>query len=490
MKNSIKKYLEQLHLKSESCLCIYIFLFSILIFSSMTIGSENSSNRRAVDFNRDWKFVKGQQEGAEAVNFDDSGWGAVRLPHDWAIAGPFDPTGNGSTGKLPWQGVGWYRKTFRLDSENQGKRIYFNFDGVMAFPKVYINGELVGQWNYGYTPNWIDATDYVKFGQENVIAVLADTRQHRSRWYPGAGIYRDVTMVITDQVHVEHWGTFVTTPFVSDEIANVKVRNTIQNHLDSDKLVDIDVTLLNPGGKEFVTKRAYLTVPAGGQKDVVMSFSVHNPHIWDITNPNLYSAKTTIELEGRTIDEGTSIFGIRSYEFTPNDGFYLNGRRVQLYGVCLHHDQGPLGAAFYLRAMERQLEIMRDMGVNAIRTSHNTPARGLIELCDRMGLLVVDEAFDKWDGTADIGNESLEEHGHMVLRNLVMRDRNSPSVILWSIGNEIGNQPRNRPGEGKNPEKVTKAMSAAIEPPDNMLAQIPSSGTKLTSSTPQRRSSM
>ena len=432
-------------------------LFSMPFCNSIAAGTDESAAnvRKEINFNKDWKFIKGDQTGAEVADYDDSGWQAVRLPHDWAIAGPFIPNGNGSTGKLPWQGLGWYRKEFSLDSKDKGKRVYFNFDGVMAFPKVYINGKLAGQWNYGYTPIWIDATDYVRFGQDNVIAVSADTRQHRSRWYPGAGIYRDVTMIITDQVHVQNWGTFVTTPFVSDEIANVRVRNTAENHLDSDSLVYIDVTLLDPEGKEIVTKRAYLTVPAGGKKDVVMSFPVHNPRMWDIKNPNLYSAKTTLELGGKTVDTGTVTFGIRSYEFTPSDGFFLNGRKVPLQGVCLHHDLGPLGTAFNMRAMERELQIMREMGVNAIRTSHNTPARGLVELCDRMGLLVVDEAFDKWDGTADIGDESLEEHGHMVLRNLVMRDRNSPSVILWSIGNEIGNNSPGRSGNGKSPENVT-----------------------------------
>ncbi|MBN1780331.1 DUF4982 domain-containing protein [bacterium] len=410
-----------------------------------------------MNFNRHWTFAKGEQEGAETDHFDDSGWQTVRLPHDWAIAGPFDPDGNGSTGKLPWQGSGWYRKTFRLDGADAGKRIYFNFDGVMAFPKIYINGQLAGHWDYGYTPFWIDATDYVRFGAENVIAVSVDTRQHRSRWYPGAGIYRDITMVMTDPVHIGHWGTFVTTPFVSEEIAAVKVRNTIENHLDSSALVDIAVALYNPDGSQLAEKTAYLNVPAGGTADVVLSFPVHDPDLWDITNPDLYCAKTTLTADGNVIDSGSETFGIRSIEFTPDDGFFLNGRRVRFYGVCLHHDLGPLGAAYNSRAMERELEIMQEMGVNAVRTSHNPPAKGLVELCDRMGLLVIDEAFDKWDGTADrVENQPpLKEHGQKHLRNLVMRDRNSPSVILWSIGNEIGNDSRNRPGSGKSPENVT-----------------------------------
>ncbi|MBN1973996.1 MAG: DUF4982 domain-containing protein [Sedimentisphaerales bacterium] len=439
-------------------LCVCTFA-SLLIFSSAAIagGTSPSDVRQEINFNKNWKFINGEQAGAEAITFDDSEWQAVRLPHDWAIAGPFDASADGSTGKLPWRGAGWYRKTFTLNEADSGKRVYFNFDGVMAFPKVYINGQLAGQWDYGYTPFWIDATNHVKFGQKNTIAVMVDTRRHNSRWYPGAGIYRDVTMVICSQVHVEHWGTFVTAPYVSDKAASVRVRNTIENHLETDSLADIDVVLFAPDGKELVKKSSYLTVPAGGSKDIVFSFNVDNPQIWDVISPKLYSAKTIVRLGETNVDIGTSTFGIRTFEFTPDNGFQLNGRRLQLHGVCLHHDLGPLGSAFNMRAMERELEIMKEMGVNAIRTSHNPPAKGLIEICNKMGLVVIDEAFDKWDGTADlIGNQtSLKEHGERHLRNLVMRDRNSPSVIVWSIGNEIGNLSRSRPGNGKSAENVT-----------------------------------
>lgn len=421
--------------------------------ASVSMEAESHSARKEISFNSSWKFMKGKQENAEAIEFDGSKWQAVHLPHDWAIAGPFDPLGNGSTGKLPWQGVAWYRKSVFLNQANIGKRFYFNFDGVMAFPTIYINGQLAGKWDYGYTPFWIDATDYLKFGQENVIAILVDTR----RWYPGVGIYRDVTMVVTDHIHIEHWGTFISTPYVSKDKANVKINNTIKNHLDSDSLVDITVSLFDPDGKEFLKKSTYLTVPAGGDRALEISFPIHNPYLWDITSPDLYRAKTILKLGGKIVDSTTSVFGIRSYEFTPDDGFFLNGHRVALQGVNLHHDLGPLGSAFNRRAMERELEIMREMGVNAIRTSHNPPARGTIELCDRMGLFVVNEAFDKWDGTAGRVNDqpSPEEYAHRHLRNFVMRDRNSPSVILWSIGNEIWNNSRNNPGSGKSPESVT-----------------------------------
>ena len=413
----------------------------------------NLYGRRTVEnFNGDWRFAQGEQsEGVVQMAFDDSGWQAVRVPHDWAIAGPFNPQENGYAGKLPWRGVGWYRKTFTLDAADASRQVYFDFDGVMAFPKVYINGQLAGQWDYGYMSFRVDATPYVKFGQANVIAVQADTDRWGTRWYPGAGIYRPVTMTICDPVHVAHWGTYVTTPQVGDDAATMRVRSTIDNHLDADSDVTVEVTLLDPKGKSVAKGEETQTAPAGGSCEVDQSFTIKKPKRWDITSPNLYTAKTVVRAKGRVVDETETTFGIRTFKFTANDGFYLNGRRVQLYGVNLHHDHGPLGAAFYRRAMERQLEIMKEMGVNALRTSHNPPAAEVLELCDRMGIIVWDEAFDKWDRTAgrQRGEPPLEPFAERQLRNLVMRDRNSPSVVLWSIGNEIGTG-----REGVNPERV------------------------------------
>jgi beta-galactosidase len=414
--------------------------------------------KQVLNFNRDWKFAKGERAGAQAIDFNDSSWQPVRVPHDWAISGPFDPNQDGYAGKLPWWGVGWYRKTFTLDKADTGRRVYFDFDGVMAFPKVYVNGQLAGGWDYGYMSFRVDATPYVKFGGENVIAVQADTRKHGTRWYPGAGIYRKVTETICDPVHIAHWGTYITTPKVSDASATVSVRSTVENHLDTKSKASVEVVLLGPDGQLVATGKKNITVPAGGSGEMDQSFVVKNPTRWDITSPKLYTAQTTVRTGDKIADTDKTTFGIRSFEFTANDGFHLNGRRVQLYGVCLHHDQGALGAAFYTRAMERQLEIMRDMGVNAIRTSHNPPAPELLELCDKMGFVVWDECFDKWDGTADrIGAQPpLEQYGEKQIRNFVMRDRNHPSVVVWSIGNEIGPQPGNK--EGVSAERI-KFMS-------------------------------
>lgn len=416
------------------------------------------AGRGVVNFNRGWRFAKGSQPGAEAVGFDDSAWEAVRLPHDWAISGPFNPRENGYAGKLPWRGVGWYRKTFKLDRADNSRRVYFDFDGVMAFPKVYVNGQLAGEWDYGYMSFRVDATPYVKFGGTNVVAVRVDTRRHGTRWYPGAGIYRKVMMIICEPVHIAHWGTFVTTPHVSNAAATVSVRSTIENHLDTESNITVEVTLLDPDGKLVAMAKKSDAVSAGGSRELEQWLVVAGPQRWDITSPKLYTAKTIVRMGDKVVDTDTTTFGIRTFQFTADDGFHLNGRRVQLYGVNLHHDHGPLGAAFYMRAMERQLEIMRDMGVNAIRTSHNPPAPELLELCDRMGFVVWDEAFDKWDDKADRidGQPPLEAYGEKQIRNFVMRDRNHPCVVVWSIGNEINNQPHDK--EGKSPERV-KFMS-------------------------------
>jgi beta-galactosidase len=420
---------------------------------------------RVDDFNRDWKFTKGDPSGAEDAQFDDSGWQSVRVPHDWAIAGPFEPRTHGYAGKLPWKGVGWYRKTFQLEPSPAGRgqgegqaghneRLYLDFDGVMAFPTVYVNGQLAGQWDYGYTPFRVDITPYVKYDEPNTVAVRVDTRKQGTRWYPGAGIYRGVKLATSNPVHVAHWGTFVTTPEVSDERAKIVVRTTIENHTDAEVTADVAVELVG-GDSESSQSAAYetttQTVPAGGSADVEVPLEVAQPHRWDVDDPHLYMAQVVVRVDGQIVDVDQTSFGIRTFEFTADDGFHLNGRRVQLYGVNLHHDHGPLGAAFYTRAMERQLEIMREMGVNAIRTSHNPPAAELLDLCDRMGFVVWDECFDKWDDKAGRwkGQPPLKEFGERHIRNLIMRDRNHPSVVAWSIGNEI-------PGgeEGVTPERV------------------------------------
>ncbi|MBN2684768.1 MAG: DUF4982 domain-containing protein, partial [Pontiellaceae bacterium] len=425
------------------------WIFCGLLLLSSAAMAETAS------FNNNWRFSKGEQsDSVTQANFDDRAWQEVRLPHDWAIAGPFDPNAHGFSGKLPWSGVGWYRKTFTLDAADQGKKIYLDFDGVMAFPEVYINGRLAGKWDYGYMSFRVDAADFIKFGEPNVIAVKADTRNQGTRWYPGAGIYRKVTLSLCDPVHVEHWSTYITTPEVSDTAATVNIQTTIENNRSTEETITINITLINPQGKTVTSAQQNMLIPADESRDFEQQLNIENPERWDIVNPALYTALVTVSSDDKVLDEDRTDFGVRTFQFTADDGFHLNGRRVQLYGVNLHHDQGPLGAVFNVRAMERQLEIMRAMGVNCIRTSHNPPAPELLELCDRMGLLVWDECFDKWDDkSARVnGQPPLEEYGEKQIRNFIMRDRNHPSIVVWSIGNEINNQPGDR--EGKSPERV------------------------------------
>lgn len=402
-----------------------------------------------------WRFHLGEVESGQAPELDDSEWQTVQIPHDWAIAGPFEPKQDGFAGKLPWEGVGWYRTELDLQLTDT-QRLYLDFDGVMAFPQVYVNGQLAGTWDYGYTSFRIDATPYLHREGKNVIAVRVDTTKHGTRWYPGAGIYRKVVMNLCESVHLAHWGIGVTTPQITDHSAAVHAEVRIANHATEPVQAELICMLVDPEG-ERIEKKSLKVSLAAGESVHSLEFAIQAPHRWDVESPQLYQLQTQVVANSKTVDSCETSFGIREFEFTADDGFHLNGRRVQLQGVNLHHDLGPLGAAFYPRAMERQLEIMQDMGVNALRTSHNAPAPEVLEMCDRMGILVWDECFDKWDRTADRveGQPSHQEHAQRHLSSLVLRDRNHPSVITWSVGNEI---PDDR--EGVTPERV--AMMAEL----------------------------
>lgn len=402
------------------------------------VFASDPAPRRVENFNLEWRFAKGPVSGAEAPNFNDFAWKSVRLPHDWAISGPYEPQGDPHTGKLPWRGEGWYRKSFLVPLSDAGKRTYFDFDGVMANPTIYINGQKAGGWDYGYMSFRVDATDFLKPGHSNVIAVHVDTRSHQSRWYPGAGIYRKVQRVVNEPVHVAHWGVVVTTPEVSAGTATVRIQHTLENHATQAVQATVETVLMDPKRREVARTRNVVSVAANGAGEGTAALNVRAPQLWDMTAPRLYTAVTRVLVDGKPVDGVETPFGIRSFEFTADDGFHLNGRRVQLQGVCLHSDLGPLGMAFNTRAMERELQIMKDMGANAIRTSHNPPAPELLDLCDRMGLVVWDEAFDKWDGTSTIPKGvSVPDHGRKQYTNFVRRDRNHPCVVAWSVGNEI-----------------------------------------------------
>jgi len=388
-----------------------------------------------------WTFAKGDQAEAMDPGFDDSGWEAVDLPHDWAISGPFGPLkSKGNTGKLPWKGEGWYRKSFDLPGEADGKRLQFLFDGIMANPKVYLNGQELGSWRYGYNSFWIDATEAAVFGGSNVMAVHADTRDHGSRWYPGAGIYRKIGMRLVDQLHIPVWGIYVTTPEVSHEKARISAKIEIANSSVSANEATLELGIIDPSGNTVISVDRELTLDAGDHSEQEFDLEIPQPYIWDIEHPYLYTCVAQLKVGKAVIHSSSSVFGIRNFRWTADDGFHLNGRRVQLYGVNMHHDHGPLGAAFFPRAMERQLEIMKEMGVNALRTSHNACAPEVLDLCDRMGIIVFNELFDKYGTTAGVNcstGEYVDNYAEAEVTNFVRRDRNHPSVFLWSIGNEI-----------------------------------------------------
>lgn len=411
-----------------------ILLLIIFTFSTQT----HSQEREIINLNAAWKFSKGHNEMAHQKTIDDSNWQQVTIPHDWAIAGPFIVDGDGNTGKLPWKGEGWYRKNITVPANYEGKRLYLLFDGIMAFPSIYVNGQLAGKWDYGYNSFYLDITNLVNFNADNTLAIHVDTRKHDSRWYPGAGIYRKIQLIAVNPMHVDVWGTYITTPVIKPNYAEVRIATTINNYSENADEIKIKHTILAPNNGIITEREVVGIIALNKNKSIETTLTVPNPRFWDTENPQLYKLVTSISQNNKLLDTYTSTFGIRDIRFTADNGFYLNDKRVQLKGVNLHHDHGPLGAAFNERAMERQLEIMKSMGANAIRTSHNAAAPELLDLCDKMGILVFNEVFDKYDAKADIvDTTNFENFAHRNIKNFVVRDRNHPSIFLWSVGNEI-----------------------------------------------------
>ncbi len=378
-------------------------------------------------------------------DFDDSSWRKLNLPHDWGVDGAFDAKLPGNTGRLAWAGVGWYRKHFNVPAGDQGRQIYLQMDGAMAYPTVWLNGKFVGGWPYGYSSFQLDLTPYIKPGGDNVIAIRLDNPPASSRWYPGGGIYRNVWLVKTSPVHVGQWGTFVTTPVVMKDAAKVNLKVTLDNDSTNDAAVSVGTEIypIDAQGKKtgaaVASADAVVTVPGNNHATNMMSVQIKNPVLWSLDNPARYVAVTTLKQGADVLDVYETPFGVRTIEFTRTDGFLLNGKRVPINGVCDHHDLGPIGTAINLRALARQIELLKEMGCNAIRTSHNMPAPELLDLCDSMGMLVMDESFDCWErgkNSNDYGRLFKDWH-ERDLRAELRRDRNHPSVIIWSIGNEV-----------------------------------------------------
>ena len=473
----------------------YIRRFQTIIFllccALPAFAQVNKLPRERTSFNENWLFQKNDPAGAEGVlsyanikdwvraagneyvltsnaeksarpagnlgenvsyttaNYDDAAWRKLNLPHDWGIEGDFVKDLEGETGKRPYAGIGWYRKHFTVSNDDKGKRIFIDFDGAMSYPTVWLNGKYVGGWTYGYSSFRLDLTPYLEFGKENVLSVRLENLPESSRWYPGAGIYRNVWLVKTAPIHVGHWGNYVTTPEISANSATVKFETTIENETAQSANVSVKTSIYEIGRDDIksgkavaVSDKKSLNLNADSETKSIANLTLKNPKLWNTASPNRYVAVTEITQNGKIIDVDETSFGVRSIKFDAEKGFLLNGEHLYIQGVCDHHDLGALGTALNYRALERQLEILKEMGVNAIRTSHNPPAPELLELADKMGFVVMDEAFDEWaKGKRKNGYNLVFKDWHEKdWRSQIRRDRNHPSVILWSTGNEIWEQ--------------------------------------------------
>nr|MBD3622767.1 glycoside hydrolase family 2 protein [Sunxiuqinia sp.] len=400
----------------------------------------------------DWKFSKGDFENAEQVDFDDSGWETVSVPHDWAIYGPFDKEVDkqvvaisqnnedeasektGRTGALPHIGDGWYRTSFQLPELAEGSRVLVVFEGAMSDPEVFINGEKAGEWGYGYAYFDLDITDIVTSGEINLLAVHLSPKPLSSRWYPGAGLFRKVRVLVLPKNHFELWGTFVTIPFVSDSLAKINIKTKVKG-----KHLRLETAIKDANGNVLVTETA--TSLFGNEFE--QNIALENPKLWSPESPALYYAESKLYDEnGLLQDEQTTRFGVRTISYNAGEGFKLNGQVRKFKGVCLHHDLGPLGAAVNKAALRRQIQLMKDMGANAIRSAHNMPSIEQLELCDEMGMLFLAESFDEWKKpkVKNGYNRFFDEYHEKDLVNLVRATRNHPCIVMWSSGNEVPDQ--------------------------------------------------
>lgn len=404
-------------------------------------SSLSSESRERLSFNDGWLFSLADDSLAARPEFVDSGWRKLNLPHDWAIEGDFsqdNPSGTGG-GALPG-GVGWYRKTFVAENKDKGKHFRIEFDGVYMNSEVFINGTCLGKRPYGYISFSYDLTPYLKWGEKNVIAVRVDNaEQPNSRWYSGCGIYRNVWLLKTGDVCVAEWGTYVTTAKVDGQGASLNLVTTLENTGKENADVTVRSVLKDAEGKEVAQVESPANVVAEKSAEIAQKLQVTSPQLWDVEHPYLYSLVTEVMKGGQCVDRYVTPVGIRTFSFDAAKGFVLNGKPTKINGVCMHHDLGCLGAAVNVRAMERQLQMLKEMGCNGIRCSHNPPAPEWLDLCDRMGFIVMDEAFDMWRKKKTAYDYSLyfNEWHERDLHDFILRDRNHPSVFMWSIGNEV-----------------------------------------------------
>ena len=417
-----------------------IVLVFMLVVGSFSGYAQNGVERKQL-FDYDWKFFLGDAPDAKSNNFNDESWRKLDLPHDWSIEGkvnPKNPTGGGG-GYFP-AGIGWYRKTFQASDAWKTNKIAIYFEGVYMNSEVFINGKSLGVYPYGYSSFSYDLTPYLHFGKENVIAVRVDNSQQiNSRWYSGSGIYRHVWMMVTNPIHVAHWGAAISTPVVSAKKATVLVKTKLKNETSSTQSILVKTILWNKNSKSVGNGQLKVELPANSEKEITQTINISNPLLWTPETPDLYQAQIQILKEKKILDDTKTNFGIRSIRFTAENGFQLNGKTVKINGGCVHHDNGCLGSAAFDRAEERKIELLKAGGFNAVRTSHNPPSEAFLNACDRLGLLVMDESFDCWKIGKNNNDYSkyFNQWWQRDLESMVLRDRNHPSIIMWSIGNEI-----------------------------------------------------
>ncbi len=421
---------------------LLLVLSAVLLSIGFTVESQAQSRQQySMDLN--WQFSRGDIDKAHKPNFDDGDWRTLNLPHDWSIEGTFKedaPTG-GSGGYLP-TGIGWYRKTFSVPEEMLNKNVWIQFDGIYMNSDVWINGQHLGHRPYGYISFKYDIGPYLQEG-ENVIAVrVDDSQQPSSRWYSGTGIYRHVWMTVTNPLHIQHWGVYATTPIVTQEKAQLAVQTKVINGNSTPQEGTVLNVLRDQGGEVVAKAQKKFSVENDTVSEIQDSLLVQNPDLWSIASPSLYTLETIVQRGDEEVDRKETTVGIRDIEYKTNEGFFLNGKHVKMHGVNLHHDGGPVGAAVPIGVWERRLKKLKDMGVNAIRTAHNPMSPEFMDLCDRMGFLVMNEAFDEWNyGKRDYTYHLyFEDWWQRDLKAFIKRDRNHPSVVMWSAGNEIGEQ--------------------------------------------------
>ncbi|MBE7170124.1 MAG: DUF4982 domain-containing protein [Williamsia sp.] len=466
---------------------IYRFCLVCICLLGIALQGLSQSPRQTVLFTDDWKFHKGDVPDGQIENFDDHDWRAVDLPHDWSIEGPFSQQWASGTGFLPG-GIGWYRKTFQTNNLDPGKKVFIYFDGVYKNSEVWLNGHLLGRRPNGYIPFQYELTPYLQKGK-NTLAVKVDHSKFAdSRWYPGSGIYRNVYLITKNPVHIGLWGTRFATPQVSKQNATVDVTVSINNTLATPASVVVEARLLRSTTVVALAKKK-TSLAGKATQDTRLSFVVRQPLLWSVEQPNLYTLTTTVYQNGRKVDEYSEKAGIRSIRFDANAGFYLNGENMKLKGVCIHHDAGALGAAVPREVWERRLVKLKEVGCNAIRMSHYPHQDYLYELCDEMGFLVQDEAFDEWEagknkwiegwnvGTPgkDGYHEYFQEWAETDVSDMIRRNKNHPCIIMWSIGNEIDypNDPYTHEilNTGRNPQIYGKGY-LPDHPPARQLGEI------------------